>query len=201
MEVQFCINNIFEIIGTPVTYENMCGYFKSNYYGKIFVKKINEDLVLLCNNFDSKSDSSELYNECRSLVVQTGMDPKVISYTHDNIEYLKISQHQPNQDDIYEESFEGTLVSIFCYKGTWHFTTSRCASIDQSYYYDKTKTFGRLFDDCLMGIGFNFFIIQIYLILLVYLLTSPFCPGAIINGKFLSFYYFKSFSNNTCSNS
>ena len=91
----------------------MCGYFKSNYYGKIFVKKINEDLVLLCNNFDSKSDSSELYNECRSLVVQTGMDPKVISYTHDNIEYLKISQHQPNQDDIYEESFEGTLVSIF----------------------------------------------------------------------------------------
>ena len=34
----------------------------------------------------------------------------------------------------------------------------------------------------------NFFVIQIYLILVVYLLTSPFCPGAIINGKFLSFY-------------
>lgn len=157
MEVQFCVNNIFETVGTPITYENLSEYFKTNYHGKIFAKKINDDLVLVCNNFVDKpsSELSNLYNECRSLVIQTGTNPRVVSYTHDNIDYLKISQYnlQNNSNDKYEESFEGTLVSIFCYKGVWHFTTSRCVSIDQSYFYDKTKNFGVLFDDCLRSMG------------------------------------------------
>jgi hypothetical protein len=154
MEVQFSINNIFETVGTPCTYENLTNYFKSNYYGKIFVKKFNEELILVSNTFDSKTNnSSDLYNECRSLVIKLGTNPRVISYTHDNIDYLKISEHKPEPEDLYEESFEGTLVSVFCYEGTWHFTTSRCTSIDQSYFYDKTKSFGTLFDECLSRMG------------------------------------------------
>ena len=148
MQVHFNINKIFEIIGSPLTYENLNVYLKTNYNGKIFVKEINDKLLLVYNNFINKSDSN-LYNECRSLVIQTGTNPQVISYTHDNIEYLKISEYENKPDDKIDESFEGTVVSIFSYEGVWYFTTSRCVSIDQSYYYDKTKNFGVLFDECL----------------------------------------------------
>jgi hypothetical protein len=159
MEVQFCINNIFEnVVNHEVTYESLCEYFKNNYYGKIFVKKMNSNLVLICNSFDTKAKitaSTDLYNECRSLIVSTGSEPRVISYTHDNIEYLKITQHNSEPGDIYEESFEGTMISTFCYEGTWHFTTSRCGSIDSSYFYDKSKSFGMLFDDCILALGYE----------------------------------------------
>lgn len=159
MEVQFCINNIFETIGSEPSFEGLVNYFKSNYYNKIFVKKINENLALIYNNFDSgSSETSELYNECRSLVVKLGDgQPRVVSYTHDNIKYLKISEYQtqthPDSPDVCEESFEGTLISVFNYGGTWHLTTSRCGSIDSSYYYSKTRSFGTLFDECVRGLG------------------------------------------------
>jgi hypothetical protein len=156
MEVQFCINNIFETIGHNPSFESLGNYFKNNFYNKIFVKKINEDLVLIYNNFDSgDTETSDLYNECRSLVVKVGETPRVVSYTHNNIKYLKISEYQTqsNPSDTCEESFEGTLISVFNYGGTWHLTTSRCASIDNSYYYDKSRSFGTLFDECVRGLG------------------------------------------------
>jgi len=175
MEILFCINNIFEDVvnsnsimqdsssAQKVTYESLYEYFKINYYGKIFVKKINANLVLICNSFDTKTTktNTDLYNECKSLVVSLGNEDitnygvKVISYTHDNIEYQKISQYSLEPGDIYEESFEGTMVSTFCHDGIWNFTTSRCKSIDLSYFYDKTKTFGMLFDDCILKLGYE----------------------------------------------
>ena len=92
MEVQFCINKIFENVGPDSSFEGLTNYFKTNYYNKIFVKKIDDELVLIYNNFDSgNSEASDLYNECRSLVVKLGELPRVISYTHDNIKYLKRS--------------------------------------------------------------------------------------------------------------
>ncbi len=157
MEVQFCINNIFETIGPNPSFESLSDYFKANYYNKIFVKKLDNDLVLIYNNFDSgDTETSDLYNECRSLVVKLGELPRVVSYTHDNIKYLKISEYQAqsnNSLDVCEESFEGTLISVFNYNGTWHLTTSRCGSIDSSYYYSKTRSFGTLFDECIRDLG------------------------------------------------
>ncbi len=158
MEVQFAINNIFEIAGPNPSFEGLGDYFKNHFYNKIFVKKINEELVLIYNNFDSdNTETVGLYNECRSLVVKVGESPRVVSYTHDNIKYLKISEYQTQSNplDTCEESFEGTLISVFNYGGTWHLTTSRCASIDNSYYYDKTRSFGTLFDECLKSLGFD----------------------------------------------
>ncbi len=156
MEVQFCINKIFETIGSNVTFESLSDYFKNNFYNKIFVKKIDENLVLIYNNFDSSdSETSDIYNECRSVVVKLGDTPRVISYTHDNIKYLKISEYhnQTNPLDTCEESFEGTLISVFNHDGSWHLTTSRCGSIDSSYYYSKTRSFGTLFDECVRALG------------------------------------------------
>ena len=62
MEVQFCINKIFETIGSNLSFESLSDYFKNNYYNKIFVKKIDEELVLIYNNFDSGDSSKRITN-------------------------------------------------------------------------------------------------------------------------------------------
>ena len=181
MSLNFNIYNIFDTIGQTseassnllegnVTYESLLDYFISNYNKKIFVKKISDDLVLIHNSFNCPKLEGiplALYNECRSIIIQTGPDaalgldnvlqsrPKVVSYTHDNIEYMKVSDQliEENPLNRYEESYEGTLISVFNHSGKWYFCTSRCGSIDSSYFYDKTRSFGHLFDECLKSMN------------------------------------------------
>ena len=161
MSVHFNINKIFETsLNGNVTYDSLLDYFITNYNKKIFVKKISDDLVIIYNKFNMKlheSNDINLYNECRSIIVQTGLNPKVISYTHDNIEYIKESNQSIIESELntYEESFEGTLISVFNHLGKWFFCTSRCGSIDSSYFYDKNRTFGNLFDECLEKINIS----------------------------------------------
>ena len=153
MSVNFNIYNIFNILES-VTYESLLDYFITNYNKQIYVKKICDDLVLINNCFNSpklESEDLKLYNECRSIIVQTGIDPKIVSYTHDNIEYVKDSNQLIEESSInrYEESYEGTLISVFNHLEKWYFCTSRCGSIDSSYFYNKNRSFGHLFDECL----------------------------------------------------
>ena len=134
MSVNFNIYNIFDTIEN-VSYESLLDYFITNYNKQIFVKKISDDLVLIHNSFNCPKLESipsrlrdpldlcplALYNECRSIIVQTGLEPhlglenaslhsryKVVSYTHDNIEYMKISDQliEENPLNRYEESYE-----------------------------------------------------------------------------------------------
>ena len=167
MSVNFNIYNIFDTIEN-VSYESLLNYFITNYNKQIFVKKISDDLVLIHNSFNCPKLESipsrlrdpldicplALYNECRSIIVQTGPDHKVVSYTHDNIEYMKVSDQliEENPLNRYEESYEGTLISVFNHLGKWYFCTSRCGSIDSSYFYDKTRSFGNLFDECFSSV-------------------------------------------------
>jgi hypothetical protein len=159
MSVNFNIYNIFDTIEN-ITYESLLDYFITNYNKQIFVKKISDDLVLIHNSFNCPKLERiplALYNECRSIIVQTGIEPhpKVVSYTHDNIEYMKVSDQliEENPLNRYEESYEGTLISVFNHLGKWYFCTSRCGSIDSSYFYDKTRSFGHLFDECLKNMN------------------------------------------------
>lgn len=163
MSVNFNIYNIFDVLEN-ITYESLLDYFITNYNKQIFVKKISDDLVLIHNSFNCPKLEGiplALYNECRSIIVQTGIEPhhKVVSYTHDNIEYMKVSDHLIEENPLnryeesYEESYEGTLISVFNHLGKWYFCTSRCGSIDSSYFYDKTRSFGHLFDECLKSMN------------------------------------------------
>jgi hypothetical protein len=158
MTLQFNINNIFDTFETPVTFKMLHEYFVHNYYNKIFIKKLdpeNPELALIHNDYNI-SDNSELFNECKSIVISLKHEkPKIISYTHDNIQYKKISDYTNTPNSFYEEAYEGTMVSIFNYENTWYFTTSRCSSIDNSYFYHKNRTFGKLFDECINNIGFE----------------------------------------------
>lgn len=149
--MQFNILTTLESI--ELNYDSIHEYFKSNYNNKINTKQINDNLVLVYNSFIANNVlDKKLFNECRSIVldINPSASNRIISYTHDNIIYFKINEYiNPEANDVYKESFEGTLVSVFNHDGKWFFATSRCPDIDKSYFYNKTKTFGSLFDDCL----------------------------------------------------
>ena len=117
----------------------------------ITLKKINDNDSLFLVHNDFNTQGSTIYNECRSLCIKiSDNNARIIMFTHDNIKYMNFGSFLENDenDDIFEDSYEGTLISIF-YSDEWHFTTSRCTSIDSSYFYNSDVTFGNMFDECL----------------------------------------------------
>jgi hypothetical protein len=148
--IKFEITNILNQIDV-IDYDSIFNYFKENYNNEIYIKKINENLLLLHNTVKNiKKKKSNIINECRSIIIDISLPkPKIISYTHDNIEYLKQYQYVYLENDQYEESYEGTLISVYNYDNKWYFSTSRCSDINKSYFYNKENTFGKLFDECL----------------------------------------------------
>ena len=148
--MQFNINTLLNSI-PELSYESIFNHFKENYNQQLFVKKINDSLLLIHNSFENhNSTNSNLYNECRSIVIELNNNSyKIISYTHDNINYLKTSDYQITINDYFEESYEGTLISVFKVVNQWYFTTARCTDFNNSYFYNKDRTFGLLFNECL----------------------------------------------------
>lgn len=152
--MQFYISPLLNSI-EQLSYESIYNHFKDNYYQQLFVKKINDSLLLIHNSFENHNPTnSNIYNECRSIVIElTDNGHKIISYSHDNINYLKATDYLPIPNDSYEESYEGTLISVFKVDNKWHFTTARCTDFNNSYFYNKDRTFGLLFDECLGGMS------------------------------------------------
>jgi len=135
--MQFIINTLLNSL-SELSYESIYNHFKENYNQLLFVKKITESLLLIHNSFDSHNIiNSELYNECRSIVIELYNNTyKIVSYTHDNIKYLKMNNYLSLQNDLFEESYEGTLISVFKVNNKWHMTTARCTNFDNSYFYN-----------------------------------------------------------------
>ena len=117
----------------------------------ITIKKFNPDgnIILVHNDFKS-NNTSNIYNECRSLVVKVeNYCAKIISYSHETIQSKEMDKFEFMEGDKFEESFEGTLVSIFYHDGKWYFITPRCTDIDSSHFHSHEVSFGKMFDDCL----------------------------------------------------
>ena len=151
MALQFTINNI---LNTTHTYIDFKTYLNENYYNKIYTKKISDNIYIIYNKFiDQHKNDDQLYNECRSIIIKFNENsiPKILSYTHDNIKYYKTEQYIYESGDSFEESYEGTLISVFHHEGQWFLTTSRCGNIDNSFFYNKERTFGMFFDECLFN--------------------------------------------------
>jgi len=153
MSIQFNVYKLFDEI-SDISFDSILNYFKNNFYQKLFIKNISDDLILIHNNFDkTDNDNIDLYNECRSIIIDISSIPKVISYSHENIISCTLQQYVENNEILatnqYEESYEGSLISVFYYKDRWYFTTTRCGDIDKSYFYNKNKSFGVMFDECL----------------------------------------------------
>ena len=108
--------------------------------------KDESNLLLIHNDFNSKNVTN-IYKECRSFTLAIdNLVAKIVSYSHEtfhNIDFVPVS------DDIFEQMYEGTMITTFNYNNKWYFHTSRSTNIDTSYFLKSDNTFGNMFDDCL----------------------------------------------------
>lgn len=149
--------NFLQQLDGSATFDSLSKLFDDKLDTNITLKRITEDgnLILIHNDFNSRNNS-QLENDCRSFVVDiTDLKARIIMYSHGTVEYSNIEsfamEAQPdNIEETFEDSYEGTMISIFNNKDKWYFTTSRCTSIDSSYYYKSNITFGNMFDECLL---------------------------------------------------
>lgn len=114
----------------------------------------NKNLFLLCNNF-KKSYDSDLYRECRSVVLEkTETDEKttlsVLACSHESMIDTCIDDFEFDTNlDTVEELFEGTSVMVFNYQDTWHVCTTKCTDSYKSFF-NKNKSYGQMFDECIL---------------------------------------------------
>ena len=129
---------------------------KKHYWPYLQVKQYfdRSGLTLLHNTYkrDDVSHFAELYNECRSVVLDldapigknivvslAGTTPTIM---HD-IAYKLHAQPA----DVCEQSYEGTVVFVYYHVDKWHFSTTSCPSVNSSRYRHPTKTHGCLMNE------------------------------------------------------
>lgn len=134
---------------------------KHKFWPALQVKKFysNKNLVLLHNTYKriDVSHFQTLYDECRSIVLDMSPENEqniVVSYADQIPTTLSANQYlvMKNNNDICYEAFEGTVVTIYSYKGIWHFGTSSCPTVDSSRYFHPTNTHGKMLDEALAAI-------------------------------------------------
>jgi hypothetical protein len=131
---------------------------KNRLWPNIKVKKYknNEDLVLLHNNYKMGDvyDYKELYEQCRSVVLDFSLSNNNVVVTYANSVPERISYHKC-LSDIYQagdnivEAFDGTIITVYNYKGEWHFGTSSCPDANSSKFSHPIKSHGNMFDEIL----------------------------------------------------
>ena len=135
---------------------------KYKFWPALQVKKFfeNPNLVLLHNTYKrvDVSHFHALYNECRSVVLDMSPDRDgdnvVVSYADQIPTTLSVHQYavaMKDTDQCYE-AFEGTVVTVYCYKNVWYFGTSSCPNVNSSRYFHPTNTHGMMLDDAIAAI-------------------------------------------------
>lgn len=139
-----------------INYNNLYEFFSKNHKYNLFVKKYNENehLLMIHNNqniIKEKEKDNKIYNECRSIIIDTYdiSKPKIVSYSHDNVLYSKIEEYVEQENDIIEESYEGSMVNVFNYNDKWYFSSTKCPSINNSYFFCDKKSHGEMLDEIL----------------------------------------------------
>ena len=125
---------------------------------------MDSDLMLIYHKYDSPI-TSELERECRSLIIDR-TTLKMISYScetprinKEGMEYL-ISHTTENQ--IINQCYEGTYLSVFNHNGKWYVSTRRCLDSQESVF-NKTeqnqnqKSHYDMFEDVVRQTGFSSF--------------------------------------------
>jgi len=131
---------------------------KYKFWPALQVKKFysNKNLVLLHNTYKriDVSHFQQLYDQCRSVVLD--MSPEsdnniVVSYADQIPTTISMKQYAASYDanDVCYEAFEGTVVTVYCYNGIWHFGTSSCPTVNSSRYFHPTNTHGMMLDDAI----------------------------------------------------
>ena len=146
--------NIEELIKS--IYENMQ---HKSYHNRLHYKKYENSLIQLFSESSQEYTKWDIYNICRSIIFSSSTG-KIVSYSHSNIKYLTYDDFKTlniNQDTIFTESHEGTLISVFFYNDKWYYATRREIDMYKTHRYilgDKSKlSHGEMFDECLTKCG------------------------------------------------
>jgi hypothetical protein len=124
---------------------------------KVKKYKNNDELVLLHNNYKMGDVYSykELYEQCRSVVLDFTLSNNNVVVTYANsiperISYNKyMEEYFDQENDICLEAYDGTIITVYNYKGEWHFGTSSCPDANSSKFSHPTKSHGNMFDEIL----------------------------------------------------
>lgn len=149
MNIKF---NFFSLLNNldNINYNNLYEYFSKHHKYNLFVKKYNDnDQILMIHNNQDTSNKNDIYKECRSIIIDTNDKPKIVSYSHDNVLYSTIEEIKIEDNDIIEESYEGTMVNVFNYNDKWYFSSTKCPSIDNSFFFTDQKSHGEMLNEIL----------------------------------------------------
>lgn len=133
---------------------------KHRLWSNIKVKKYknNDDIVLLHSNYKMGVDVynyKELFEQCRSVVLDFTLTNNNVVVTYANsiperISYDKyVTELYNNTTDTCLEAYDGTIITVYNYKGEWHFGTSSCPDANSSKFSHPTKSHGNMFDEIL----------------------------------------------------
>lgn len=132
---------------------------KYHYWPALQVKKFFKEpnLVLLHNTYKRVDvhNFQELYDECRSVILDMNApegENVIVTYANSIADRMNDKQYEKIMDeaDVCEESFEGTVVTVYHYKNTWYFGTTSCPVVDSSRYFHPTKTHGDMLNEALL---------------------------------------------------
>jgi len=134
---------------------------KYKFWPALQVKKFysNPNLVLLHNTYKriDVAHFQDLYDECRSVILDLNLPIEkqvVVSFATYIPERVNDMQYENMllPSDKCEESYEGTVVTVYKYGERWFMGTSSCPTVDSSRFFHPTKTHGNMFDEALAKI-------------------------------------------------
>lgn len=133
---------------------------ENHYWPALQIKKINNssDLLLLHNTYRRKDIESfkELYNECRSVILDFSNNKENIILSKSNSIPERISDKEyltkMKENDIGEVIYDCTTIYVYNYKDEWYFGTTTVPNIDNSKFTHPIKKYGMMFDEILMDI-------------------------------------------------
>jgi hypothetical protein len=124
---------------------------------KKFKSAVDGSLVLLHNTYQREDVKrfKELYDQCRSVVLDFNANQVVVSYSNNIPERISVEEYSklanPNIDK-YQEAYDGTMITVYNFNNTWHFGTSSCTDAYISKFNNTSKTHGHMFNEALMFI-------------------------------------------------
>lgn len=122
---------------------------------KIKKFKNEQNLCLIHNSYkcDSNETFKELYDECRSVVLDFSRsigNNVVISYSNSIPIRLGITDYTTNYYQASDKSYmgmDGTLISVYYHNNKWYFGSSCCPDINGSKFSHPTKSHGYMLDE------------------------------------------------------
>ena len=145
--------------GSKSHYECLKEVLKVNHYWpQLQIKRFfqnSQSLVLLHNTYKRQDTKhfQPLYDEARSVVLDLSNGTVVLTLSNAIPKQMSMEEYDVVRadDDICEQAFEGTTVSVFNFGDTWNFSTTSCPTIDSSRF-NVVKTHGQMLNEALVNV-------------------------------------------------